>query len=746
MSNQQLTKGQPSSLPSLNNSNILKSLNSVHLPPPPSSARSLAFSSSDSIRTKPGHSSSSSNSAMSFSFPSTNRSTPLSASSASYNHMRSLSTPLPTPSDKPSNASIGDPELSPLASYSRTPSSTTAAAFAAAAAAVAAGSKSTTNSSPDCFNTPPPSRSRNKPDNLDASMAMHMMLHPGDLRTPTLGGPRRKYDDSNKENTGFSRSHLMSGPPPKLMSPASSSPVYDNKTADSETLNENTSSSIEDDIPPLVDDGTKPPYSYATLIGIAILRSEDKKLTLSQIYKWINDTFSWYRKSKSGWQNSIRHNLSLNKAFRKQERPKGDPGKGKYWLVEPGFEHQFLKGRINTKRPSSNFSAPSFTNTTTSNSLQYNVISPLDAEKEPSNKRKATDDEDDDRLADKAHYDPEFNEDLILTPLKRSKTAIGLQHFDEANSPTTRKRAFDPTDFPSNDTTNNIFKKKRLNIRDAMSLTDTIPNLNAPPTSWLPFTSDEGSSMTQVQSAIVSIESPVRNSIGSGLMLGKGLTVTPKRTQLGANIPLNNSLSTPNSKFLSPSPFKAYKNLSNSPVGGSSFEFEDIYPYSPIRSSPSKQKFGFYKEEDDLISRACFGSPDKRAAKRRDYFEYSSGAAGFDAEGNVTDVFGVDICQVVKRAVDRKPSSGLGKVPVLKVDKDETDDENTEDEADEPPSMPAQPSKSSTATVLSHVNQQGLKFPVLEYRHRDVEKLLHYDSPIKTQSSVFSPQKILKRD
>lgn len=98
-----------------------------------------------------------------------------------------------------------------------------------------------------------------------------------------------------------------------------------------------------EDMPAVEDDGNKPPYSYATLIGMAILRAPGRRLTLAQIYKWISDTFAYYRHSDSGWQNSIRHNLSLNKAFVKQERPKDDPGKGNYWTVELGQEYQFLK-------------------------------------------------------------------------------------------------------------------------------------------------------------------------------------------------------------------------------------------------------------------------------------------------------------------------------------------------------------------------------------------------------------------
>ncbi|KAG8631028.1 hypothetical protein KVT40_000168 [Elsinoe batatas] len=96
------------------------------------------------------------------------------------------------------------------------------------------------------------------------------------------------------------------------------------------------------EMPEVDDDGTKPPISYANLIGMAILRAPNRRLTLAQIYKWISDHYKFYRVADTGWQNSIRHNLSLNKNFIKQERPKDDPGKGNYWIIKPGEEKTFM--------------------------------------------------------------------------------------------------------------------------------------------------------------------------------------------------------------------------------------------------------------------------------------------------------------------------------------------------------------------------------------------------------------------
>ncbi len=94
--------------------------------------------------------------------------------------------------------------------------------------------------------------------------------------------------------------------------------------------------------PPIEDDGQKPNHSYATLIAMAIIRSPLRRLTLSQIYKWISDSFAYYRGDHTGWQNGIRHNLSLNKSFVKQERPRTIRARGAYWAIG-GHRHIVLK-------------------------------------------------------------------------------------------------------------------------------------------------------------------------------------------------------------------------------------------------------------------------------------------------------------------------------------------------------------------------------------------------------------------
>ncbi|XP_014472528.1 PREDICTED: forkhead box protein J1-B-like [Dinoponera quadriceps] len=81
------------------------------------------------------------------------------------------------------------------------------------------------------------------------------------------------------------------------------------------------------------DPDAKPPFSYCTIICLA-MRKNNNKVSLSNIYAWIRENFLFYKYADPAWQNSIRHNLSLNKCFVKLPRSKDEPGKGGFWKLD----------------------------------------------------------------------------------------------------------------------------------------------------------------------------------------------------------------------------------------------------------------------------------------------------------------------------------------------------------------------------------------------------------------------------
>ncbi|KAI1816007.1 fork head domain-containing protein [Poronia punctata] len=133
----------------------------------------------------------------------------------------------------------------------------------------------------------------------------------------------------------------------------------------------------------------KPHYSYAQLITQAIINTPGEKLNLAGIYHYITENYAYYRHQPAGgWQNSIRHNLSLNKAFSKAPRSTDEPGKGMKWEIVPDQRLEMIrvcwKGGRGGHRGSSVPSSPS-----QPSQMTYITAGPRDmASREPGSARK----------------------------------------------------------------------------------------------------------------------------------------------------------------------------------------------------------------------------------------------------------------------------------------------------------------------------------------------------------------------
>ncbi|XP_041846403.1 forkhead box protein N2 isoform X2 [Melanotaenia boesemani] len=96
--------------------------------------------------------------------------------------------------------------------------------------------------------------------------------------------------------------------------------------------------------PPPPPASSKPPYSFSSLIFMAIEDSPNKRLPVKDIYEWIVNNFPYYRTATGGWRNSVRHNLSLSKSFRRIQRDKSQSvGKGSLWCVCPEYRPALLE-------------------------------------------------------------------------------------------------------------------------------------------------------------------------------------------------------------------------------------------------------------------------------------------------------------------------------------------------------------------------------------------------------------------
>lgn len=159
-------------------------------------------------------------------------------------------------------------------------------------------------------------------------------------------------DESLDERRGIMESLSKSEIP--ITSPALSENSSENSFAFSENVSDNGypgSSSVmrkrrkRSKAPP-----GKPPYSYVALITMAITSSPRRKMTLSEINKFISDNFPYYITCPLKWRNAIRHNLTLNDCFIKLPRDPSDESKAHYWTIDPASETMFENGSFRRRR------------------------------------------------------------------------------------------------------------------------------------------------------------------------------------------------------------------------------------------------------------------------------------------------------------------------------------------------------------------------------------------------------------
>ena len=153
-------------------------------------------------------------------------------------------------------------------------------------------------------------------------------------------------NNQNDDSTVFSKANYVLQPINNLtksdntaVSLTSTSPAL--SSASSVSQNKYLRNNIRND---------KPPFSYIALIVMAIQSVPNKKMTLNEIYQYLQCNFSFFQNEYQGWKNSVRHNLSLNECFLKLPKAMGKPGKGHYWTIDPNCEFMFEEGSFR-RRP-----------------------------------------------------------------------------------------------------------------------------------------------------------------------------------------------------------------------------------------------------------------------------------------------------------------------------------------------------------------------------------------------------------
>jgi forkhead transcription factor HCM1 len=430
-------------------------------------------------------------------------------------------------------------------------------------------------------------------------------------------------------------------------------------------------------------------------------------------------TFEYYRaeaQPQTNWQNSIRHNLSLNKSFVKEERPKDEPGKGHYWKIVPGAESAFAKGAkgrrpLNQHRNSNGTMPPpaitSQAQLASAAALSYHSMPMVDDGLQMSSQENARR-----RRANSASS----NDDNGRRSRKNSLTSkLPLFELEPPHSITVapprlqESPLLPPIDTPppSQDMKGN---RKRKSFRDSGYFgTPEAPDhsFNSDAFRASPEDEDEVHSFndskrprldtTLSESRIIakppphsfhnlSIISPPPSSSPQRAPLSSGRKVvfTTPRSQISRRLQDEPpSTCSPQTRLqLHREDINRYL---SSPAKSVIFESSFDDPYMDFENS-SPAKFPQFTDggNDDVVMRYAYGSPAKRETKRRNYWRRLH--SGFDpadidgeGEGDATEVYGVDLGYIYRASMAKEQTSE----PKVEIEEGEKVDEETEEAAEE---------------------------------------------------------------
>ena len=165
--------------------------------------------------------------------------------------------------------------------------------------------------------------------------------HPISYTSPCTYLPDTYYDQSQRDSDYYKSSS-------------------DNMSQNTHYISNEFNSIIDYRIPPKIDVNrnlnkkSKSPkkiancITYLKMIAESIMQHSNNRVLLNDIYSYVLSKYPECVTSKPTWKNSIRHNLSINKCFKRDGR--SPTGRGYYWVIADLYLSNFKKGQFSHRK------------------------------------------------------------------------------------------------------------------------------------------------------------------------------------------------------------------------------------------------------------------------------------------------------------------------------------------------------------------------------------------------------------